>query len=135
MEKSFMLNIVTPDREFFSGNIESLIINTPSGEAGILYHTLPMVTVLKSGTIKMKRNGRWMEAVNSDGFVSVTREKVTVLSQNCEWPHETDSERGEESRDMGDEERKAKSIYEYKTAKAQLAAQFAKLKIKNYGDG
>ncbi|WP_275556903.1 hypothetical protein [Pumilibacter intestinalis] len=26
MEKSFMLNIVTPDREFFSGNIESLII-------------------------------------------------------------------------------------------------------------
>ena len=102
MEKSFMLNIVTPDREFFSGNIESLIINTPSGEAGILYHTLPM---------------------------------VTVLSQNCEWPHETDSERGEENRDMDDEERKAKSIYEYKTAKAQLAAQFAKLKIKNYGDG
>ena len=43
MEKSFMLNIVTPDREFFSGNIESLIIKTPSGEAGLLYHTMPMV--------------------------------------------------------------------------------------------
>ena len=129
MEKSFMLNIVTPDREFFSGNIESLIINTPSGEAGILYHTLPMVTVLKSGTIKMKRNGRWMEAVNSDGFVSVTREKVTVLSQNCEWPHETDSERGEENRDMDDEERNPYTSIKRLKRNLRRSSRNSKLKI------
>ena len=132
--KPFRLEIVTPDREFFSDEAESLIINTPSGEMGILYHTLPLVTVLKSGVMKICRDGRWMEAVNSDGFVAVMPDKVTVLTQSCEWPHEMDLDkvRGEID-ELQDKERKAKSAYEYKMAKAQLAAQFAKLKIKKGG--
>ncbi len=135
MEKNFKLNIVTPDREFFSGEVQSLIINTVSGEMGILYQTLPLVTVLQAGVMKIKRNGRWMEAANSDGFISVFKDGVTVLTQSCEWPHEIDADAiGREILQLHERERKAKSIYEYKTAKARLAAQFAKLKLKNRND-
>ncbi len=131
MSNTFQLNIVTPDRAFFSGAVESLVINTPDGEMGILCHALPMVTVLKSGILRICQDGRWMEAVNSDGFVSIMRDKVTVLSQSCEWPYEIDIQRvDQEITVLHDKEKKAKSVYEYKMAKAQLAAQFAKLRIK-----
>ena len=68
-EKSFKLNIVTPEREFFSGEVQSLVVNTVSGEMGILYRTLPIVTVLQSVFMKISRNVRCMEAANSDDFV------------------------------------------------------------------
>lgn len=134
-EKSFKLNIVTPEREFFSGEVQSLVVNTVSGEMGILYRTLPLVTVLQSGIMKIRRNGRWMEAANSYGFVSVLKDGVTVLTQSCEWPHEIDADIiDKEICELQERERKAKSAYEYKMAKAQLAAQFAKLKLKNKSD-
>lgn len=135
MRKVFQLQIVTPDRVFYAGEAESLIVNTPTGEMGILYHTLPLVAVLKAGIMRICKNERWMQAVNSDGFVSVMRDKVTVLTQSCDWPYEIDAEQvGKEIDKLSDKEKKAKSLYEYKMAKAQLAAQFAKLKINKNGD-
>ncbi|MDE6398228.1 MAG: ATP synthase F1 subunit epsilon [Clostridiales bacterium] len=134
MEKSFSLRIVTPDRAFFSGEVESLVIDTPTGEMGILYHTLPMVTILQAGVLRIRRNGRWMEVTNSDGFVTVLREGVTVLTRSCEWPYEAHNGTKENSDRIGDSSRKAKSQYEYKMAKAQLAAQFARLKNKDGAD-
>ena len=130
MEKPFQLNIVTPDRAFFSGDVQSLVVNTTSGEMGILYHTLPLVAVLKAGRMRIKKNGRWMEAIGSAGFVSVMRDKVTVLTQSCVWPYETENEESNEHA-LSDDERKAASMHEYKMAKAQLSAQFAKLQNKN----
>lgn len=133
--KTFQLDIVTPDRNFFSDAVESLVINTVTGEMGILYHTLPLVTVLKAGILRIRRNGRLMEAVASDGFVTVMRDKVTVLTQSCDWPYEIDADKiDREIEELHDKERKAKSLYEYKMAKAQLAVQFAKLKIKSRND-
>lgn len=133
--KTFQLDIVTPDRNFFSDEVESLVINTVNGEMGILYHTLPLVTVLKAGIMRIRRNGRLMEAVASDGFVTVMRDRVTVLTQSCDWPYEIDADKiDREIEELHDRERKAKSAYEYKMAKAQLEVQFAKLKLKNRGD-
>lgn len=129
MEKTFKLDIVTPDRDFYSGEVESLIIPAVNGEMGIMRHTLPLVTVIKSGIIRIKKNDRWMEALCSDGFVSVMRDKTTVLTQMCEWPYEVDMDDSrEEIHEPSDRSRKEKSLYEYKMAKAQLAVQFAKLK-------
>ena len=127
MANLFQLHIVTPDRVFYDNTAESLTVHTPTGEMGIMAHTLPMIALLQPGILRIYKNGRYMEAANSEGVVSVLRDAVTVLTQSCDWPYEVDAERV-------DKERKAKSIAEYKTAKAQLAVQFAKLKIKNHGD-
>ena len=128
MDKEFALKIVTPDREFFSGAAESLTIRTPTGSMGILYHTLPLVAVLSPGVLRIRRNGRWMEAVNADGFVTVLQEGVTVLTQACEWPHElSDQAENGGTCEWNDDERRDRSQYEYKTAKAKMTAQFVKL--------
>lgn len=135
MKKSFLLEIVTPDRMFYTGEAESLILNTPTGKMGILCHTLPLVSVLSAGIIRIGRNERWMEAVNSEGFISVMYDRVTVLTQSCAWPYEIDDRLQElEIEKLDEKERKAKSLYEYKVAKAQLAVRFAHLRIKNKDD-
>ncbi len=132
MDNKFILNIVTPYREFFSDEVESVTVNTINGEMGILSHALPIITVLKSGVIRIVQNGRTMEAAASDGIVTVTRDKVTVLTRLCAWPHEAE-ELDELVASESSESRKKSQAYEYKLAKAQLAAQFAKLKNK-HGD-
>ncbi len=130
MAKVFNLEIYTPERIFFKGEVESLVINTHSGEIGILYHTLPLVTTLQSGVMRILQNGKWMEAANTTGFVEVSREVVTVLTDSAVWPHEVDINTvSEEIDELDERKRKAKSLEEYKMAKAQLAIQFAKLKI------
>lgn len=135
MAKTFRLNIITPNREFFSGDAESLVINTPDGERGILCNALPAIIVLKSGVLRICCKGRRMEAANSDGFLYIMPNTVTVLAETCVWPHEVDAyELNEEINKIKESEQKAKSVYEYKLVKAQLAAQFAKLKIKNNED-
>ena len=135
MNKLFNLEIYTPERTFFEGQVESLVINTHSGEIGILYHTLPLVTTLQSGVMRILQNGKWMEAANSVGFVEVTRDMVTVLTDSAAWPHEVDINAvNEEIDELDERKRKAKSLEEYKMAKAQLAIQFAKLKITHQED-
>lgn len=135
MNKLFNLEIYTPERTFFEGQVESLVINTHSGEMGILHHTLPLVTTLQSGVMRILQNGKWMEAANSLGFVEVTKDTVTVLTDSAAWPHEIDiSAVSEEIDELDERKRKAKSLEEYKMAKAQLAIQFAKLKITHEED-
>lgn len=134
MAKLFKLEILTPDRDFFKGEIESLIINTKNGEMGVLYNTLPMVTNLESGIIKIYQSDKWMEAVNAEGFVRISKEGVTIMSSNCEWPYEINVNKvNEEILDINDKIKKTQSLREYKMAKAQLAIQLAKLKIKGKG--
>ncbi len=131
-EKTFRLRIITPDRDFFSGEVEMLTVNAIDGERGIMRHTLPFVTAIKAGVLRIKQRGRDMEAINSDGIVTVSGGEVTVLTLSCEWPYEVDEERTRmEILELRDKERNSKSVYEYKMAKAQLAAQFAKLKLGN----
>ncbi len=132
MGNVFNLEIYTPDRVFFKGQAESLVVNTETGEMGILYQTLPIVTMLSNGIMKILQDGKRMEAVNSAGFISVGRDVVTVLVESAYWPHEIDVHQVQEEIDSIDlEKRKERSYAEYKLAKAQLALQFAKLKLKN----
>lgn len=122
MEKSFTLNVITPDRTFFSGDVQSLVVTTLTGEMGVLCHTLPIVTVLKAGSLRIKSNGRWMEACGGDGILSVTPRDATVLVQTCLWPHEH-VEEGE----ADDPARQKLSAAQYRRIKAKLAAQTVKM--------
>ena len=56
MSKQFLLEIVTPDREFFSGLVEELFVDTPTGEMEVMYHTLPMIASVSAGLITIKQN-------------------------------------------------------------------------------
>lgn len=136
MEKGineFYLEIVTPERMFFEGYVESLTFNTTSGEMGVLYNALPMVTALKAGILKIRQNNRWMEASNGEGFIEVRPKKVVIMAQTAEWPYEINVDKIKaQIDDMTILMKKEQSLKEYKLAKAQLARHFARLRLKDH---
>ncbi|HEY8419575.1 MAG TPA: ATP synthase F1 subunit epsilon [Clostridia bacterium] len=134
MEKSineFYLEIVTPDRLFFEGYVQSLVFNSSSGEMGVLYNALPMVTALKPGTLKIRQKNKWMEAINGEGFIQVRPKKVIIMAQKAKWPYEIDDIAIKRADFLTIKKKKEQALKEYKLAKAQLARHFANLKLKD----
>ena len=94
MGNKFKLEVVTPDKNFFDGESEMVIMRTTEGDIGILYDHEPLVAPLRIGSLRVKQadqSFRW--AACSSGFVTVTDEKVTVVVDSAEWVEEINMER------------------------------------------
>jgi len=130
MAKQFKLTIITPERQFFDGSAEALIITAPDGEITILADHIPIVSPVEVGSISIKTDGVWMKAFNSEGFMEVGREEVVVFVQACELPEEIDAKRAEEAKKRAEERlRQKQSINEYKQTKIALARAMARLRV------
>ena len=64
-DNTFPFEILTPERRFFSGEIEALTFTADDGEWTILKNHAPMIVVLRPGALKIKQDGKWREAINS----------------------------------------------------------------------
>ena len=139
MAKTFRLEIITPDRVFFSGEVEHVIVTTTHGEMGLLAGAMPLVATLADGTLKIHQNNKWMNAVSGEGFLEVNPTGVILLTESAEWPYELREKAAAGDADEVDlisrQLKKQQSLKEYKMAKAQLARQLARLQIKkNMGE-
>lgn len=98
----FMLEIVTPERLFFNGEVEMVIARGVEGDIGILKGHEPFVTPLQIGTIKIRIDGQFKLAAISQGYMQVTKEKVVILVDTAEWPEEIDVNRAERARERAE---------------------------------
>lgn len=121
----FKLQIVTPDRIFFDGMTEGIILRTTVGDKGILARHEPYVAALVIGKMKVKIDGAYRTAAVSAGVVKVGKDKTTVLTQSCEWSDEIDIERAERAKAEAEQElvkaendRNAYDIAEFKLKRA-----------------
>lgn len=127
--KKFKLEIITPEKSFYEGEINSLTVSTPDGSIGILANHRPVAIGLIPSIIKFKNDEGEVIAVNGEGFIEVTAEKTTVLCQDVQWPHEI--ELNKINKEIAEHERKlkeAESRVEYKRSQAALTRLFAALK-------
>ena len=128
MPKLFNLQIFTPEREFFNGDVEAISANAPDGSIMILADHAPLVMPVVVGKIGIKKDGIWDESVNSEGFMEVRHEGVLIFVQACEHPDEIDTRRAEEARLRAEERlRQKQSMSEYKQSKIALARAMARL--------
>ena len=130
MSKLFNLKILTPEREFFDGDVEAVSAAAPDGKVTVLADHTPLLMPVVVGTISFKRNGVWEDAVNSEGFMEVHHEGVLVFVQACEHPDEIDTIRANEARRRAEENmRQKQSMSEYRQSKIALARAMARLRI------
>ncbi len=129
----FHLSIMTPERQFFDGDAERLVINSVDGEMGILANHAPMAAPLTVGKLRFMQGGKWREAVNSEGFIEVLDNSVYVFVQTCEYPEEIDAKRAEADRRAAEEMilRKQK-LLEYGGTKIALSRAMARLRAVNH---
>ena len=130
MAKNFNLKILTPEREFFDGEVEAVTLFSHDGSVTVLADHAPFIMPVAVGTIKMKRDGAWEESVNSEGFMEVHHQGVLIYVQTCENPDEIDVRRAREAKKRAEESlRQKQSMNEYKQSQIALARAMARLKI------
>ncbi len=117
----FALQIITPDKIFFDGKTERLIVRTTEGEIGILARHENFVGALPSGAVKVMIDGNYRVAAISSGVVKVSPEKTTIIAEAIEWADEIDKEWAEKS--VEDAKKKLEDIKDAKEA------QYAELKL------
>lgn len=98
MEK-FALEIITPERKFFAGQVESITVKALSGNMQILAKHIPVAAGLLPWVIKVKQEGANKFAVISGGFLEFVDNRAMILADSAEWPEEIDTKRAEEALD------------------------------------
>jgi len=130
MAGSFYLKIITPERKFFQGDVETVTVQGIDGELGILKGHAPMVACLEIGLIRIKQNGEWKEAAASEGFLEVRPDRTISLAQAVEWPEEIDINRALAAKERAEERlRQQRSMREYIQSKTSLARALVRLRV------
>jgi F-type H+-transporting ATPase subunit epsilon len=82
--------IVSQDRTVFQGDVDIVILPGVAGEMGILPHHAPVLTILKYGVIKIRRQGKEELFSVAGGMAEVQPEIVTILADAAENIQEID---------------------------------------------
>ena len=76
------LDIVSPDKNMYSGEATAVSFPGVQGSFGVLDNHAPMIATLKKGTIKITKDGNAEEVVEvNGGVVEVLKNKVIVLAE------------------------------------------------------
>lgn len=80
------LEILTPERKLFSGEVYGVQMPGISGSFEVLERHAPMVSALKAGRIKVLKDKQNHQAFFDiqGGFVEILHNKVTVLAEGAE---------------------------------------------------
>lgn len=98
MAEKFLLQIITPDRIFYKGEVTFVEMTTTEGEIGVYKNHIPMTMLLSPGVLIIHEDNQKKEAALHTGFVEVLQDRVSVLAEIAEWPEEIDIHRAEEAR-------------------------------------
>lgn len=86
------LEIVTPERKVLDAEVDSVTVPTASGEAGILSSHAPLISALNPGIVTVLSKGNTEKFAVSTGFVEVSHNRVSVLTDVAESAEEVDAE-------------------------------------------
>ncbi|MEE1028014.1 MAG: ATP synthase F1 subunit epsilon [Agathobacter sp.] len=124
----FKVEIITPDRVFFTGEADFIEFTAESGELGVYKNHIPMTTVLAPGLVTIHNGDEKKVAAVHAGFAEILGEKVTLLAELAEWPDEIDAERAEAAKERA-EERLASHDGEVDIKRAEFALKKALIRI------
>ena len=74
------LEIVTPEKTTFSGEVEEIMINTADGQIAILPHHVNLFTRVIPGEVKIIADKKEQFMAITGGFLEVSNNKVTILA-------------------------------------------------------
>ncbi len=97
------LEIITAERQVFSDEVNLVVAPGIEGELGILPHHAPLITILKSGELLIKKDDEEIYMAVSGGFLEVRPDKVIILADACERAEEINIERAEAAKSRAEQ--------------------------------
>lgn len=135
MGKRFYLEMETPERKFFEGDVEAVVISGADGEMEILAGHVPMVAAVAAGPMRFFAGGEWRVLDATEGFLQVRPGRTVIYAQTMHWPQEIDEQREQEAVQQAREAmRQRRSMEEYVQSQAALSRALMRLRLKKGTD-
>ena len=132
MKNHIKLTMITPEKEFYSGDILSLNTQSDEGVFGILANHVPMIAQLKpTVTTFTEVNGKELKAFTSMGVLRVLKGEVEMLCSACEFPEDIDIKRAEEAK--GRAEKRLSKEHGTNISRAESSILRSLMRIKTKG--
>ena len=125
------LEIVTPEAKVYSEDVDMVTLPGVEGEMGIFPMHVPLMTQLTAGEISVRKGNQDFFLAVGDGFVEVTADKVSILTDMAIKADSIDEAKAEEARQRAEASLAEKLTDEEVAAtNAALAQSLAQLKVK-----
>jgi F-type H+-transporting ATPase subunit epsilon len=128
MPDTLQLEIVTPEAQTFSDQVEMVTLPGSEGEMGVYPHHVPLMTQLVPGELIVRKDGQDIYLAVGEGFVEITGESVSVLTDMAIPSDQIDEAKAEEARRAA-EARLAENLDDEEAAMVQAAAAKALAQI------
>lgn len=122
------LHIITPDRDFYQGDVTMVELTTTEGNIGIYPNHIPLTAVVAPGVLRIHEQDKKLEAALLSGFITILPEEVVVMAETVEWPDEIDFSRAEEAR-VRAERRLTSNTNEIDVMRAELSLKRALVRL------
>ncbi len=123
------LEVVTPEKQLFSGEVDSVLAPGAEGQMGILPHHAPLMSTLSVGELVARRGEEELSFAIYGGFIQVLPDRVIVLADVGERADEVDAEQAERARREAEELLKKEPPPELR-AEAMMALRKAQLRLR-----
>lgn len=130
MAMTMHVNVVSAEKEIFSGTVEAVFAPAMMGEVGIMPRHSPLLTPIKPGEVKVVKEGGEEELIFvSGGILEVQPHRVTVLADTAVRAHDLDEAAAQAAKERA-EQTLADNVsdIEYARAQAELAEAIAQLR-------
>ena len=116
------LQIITAEREVFSGEVDALVAPGIEGQLGILPRHAPLITILQPGELMVRSGGEESFLALTGGYMEVLGNQVIILADAAEDVDEIDEARAQAAMEQ------AQQRISHRESDAELAQAVASLR-------
>lgn len=129
MAMTIHVDIVSAEKEIYSGTVEMVFAPLVTGEVGILPRHAPLVARMKPGEVRVRTGNEDLSFYVSGGLFEVQPHVVTVLADTALRARDLDEAAALKAKERAEEAlRNRKMDIDYAKAQAELAEAIAQLR-------
>src|ERR1041385_901285 len=134
-EKAFKLEIVTPRKVIYNGDVTSFSAPGIVGGFQVLYNHAPLLSATGIGEVKLvDAQGKETSYATSGGFVEVKSNHVVMLAETAELSQDIDQDRAESARTRAQKRLAERTVdLDIERAKVALARALNRLRVAQKG--
>ncbi|CAM6054639.1 unnamed protein product [Sphagnum tenellum] len=122
------LCVMAPNRTVWNSEAQEVILSSNSGQIGILYNHVPLLTGLDIGIMKVRINNKWIAMALMGGFAQINNNQITILVNEAEKASDIDSQQAQEAFLVA-KNSASQAIGRKQTIEANLALKRAKARL------
>ena len=126
------LEIVTPEGRAYSDDVAMVVLPSIEGEIGVYPAHVPLMTQLSPGELRIIKDGKTTEMVVGTGFIEVTSDSVSVLTDSALEDQQIDEGTTQDAINRAQAALKDKNLSSEEAAEveASLARALAQIRFK-----